>query len=327
MTDTQPLSLAVVGCGGIAGAYMDALSTLDVFNVVAVVDPDTSRRESAAARFNCTGHSSLESVTDKLDAALVLTPPVTHRDLAEELFTRGAHVLCEKPLAPSPVDAMAMIAAAERANLQLMMGSKFRYVEDLSKAKALLDSNIIGDLLLFENVFCSRVDMTDRWNSKREISGGGVLIDNGCHSVDVARFLLGPIARLQARFGKRVQPIDVEDTARMMFETEGGVMGTIDLSWSLHKEVTSYVRLYGSNGTIEVGWKTSRYKLSGDAEWTTFGSGYNKLAAFKNQLANFAGSIQGTETALITTEDALASVRVIDTAYHSASVAQWSDVA
>jgi predicted dehydrogenase len=168
--------------------------------------------------------------------------------------------------------------------------------------------------------------MASRWNSRRKMSGGGVLIDNGCHSVDVARFLLGPIERVQAQFGRQLQPLEVEDTARLLFIARSGAMGSVDLSWSLEKNVTSYVRLYGSRGTLEIGWRTSRYRLEGEEKWTVFGTGYDKLAAFQSQLRNFARTILGTEAPLITTEDALQSVLVIDAAYRSASADKWIQV-
>ena len=69
-------------------------------------------------------------------------------------------------------------------------------------ARRLLHEGCIGTLAMFENVFCSHVDMRRRWNSVRSVAGGGVLIDNGSHAVDVARYLAGPIVRVHAWFGR-----------------------------------------------------------------------------------------------------------------------------
>ena len=86
------------------------------------------------------------------------------------------------------------------------------------------------------------------------------------------------------------------------------------------------MRLHGSAGTLEVGWKRSRYKLEGDPEWIEFGKGYDKLSALRNQLGNFAGSIVGTEEPNITPDDALSSVAVVDAAYRSARNGAWTEV-
>ena len=314
----------MIGCGSIGRAYADAIASLDGARLVAVVDPDVSARRAMAER---TGAAAFAVVADLpgCDAGLVLTPPNTHAALTEALLEAGAHVLCEKPLAPALPDARRMFEAAKAADRQLMMGSKFRYTPDVSAARRLLDQRVCGDVVLYENVFCSHVNMVDRWNSRREISGGGVLIDNGCHSVDIARYLLGPLAKVQAQFGRPVQPIGVEDTARMLFQSHSGALGSIDLSWSVHKQTDAYIRVIGTAGTLEIGWRGSRWK-SRDAEWRAFGAGYDKVTAFHNQLQNFIATCRGIKPAVIDETDAIASVAVIEAAYRSAAEERWVEI-
>jgi len=328
-SQTATLRLCVIGCGGIAQAYLQAVQRLTNMQLVAVVDAEHERAK-AAAGVDTKAFTSLEEVLEggsvDFDAALVLTPPNTHEALTTRLLQAGIHVLCEKPLTTSVASARRMLQAAKSAGRQLMMGSKFRFTPDMARAKQLIDAGTIGAVTLFENQFCACVDMSNRWNSLHSIGGGGVLVDNGCHSVDIARYLLGPISRVQAQFGKPIQKLEVEDTARVSFESKSGAMGSIDLSWSLHKEVPSYVRLYGSLGTLEIGWKISRYKLQGDNEWVNFGEGYDKIGAFKAQLVNFGNSIAGTETPVITETDAIASVQVIEEAYRSAQEQKWHEI-
>lgn len=314
--------LAIVGCGGIADAYAKALQRMPNARLSAVVDPDASARARIAGDDgSITQHTDIESLPD-VDAVLVLAPPNVHESLSCALLQRGMHVLCEKPLAPTVAAAKRMLQCAETAGRRLMMGSKFRYTADVTKARALLDENVCGDIVIYENVFCSHVDMTQRWNAQAEISGGGVLIDNGCHSVDLARYLLGPLAKVQAQFGTRVQPLQVEDTARMLFQSQSGALGSIDLSWSIRKETDAYVRLHGTKGTLEIGWRGSRWKTT-DGEWQAFGSGYDKIAAFQAQLENFVLCVSGDTAAVIGDTDAMASVVVIDCAYQSAQQERW----
>jgi predicted dehydrogenase len=219
-----------------------------------------------------------------------------------------------------------MIDAAERAGVLLTMASKFRYVEDVIKAKSIVASGILGEIILFENAFTARVDMSMRWNSNPSISGGGVLIDNGTHSVDLMRYFLGPLMEVHAVEGKRVQGLPVEDTARLFVQSVGGVMGSVDLSWSINKELDSYLNIYGSQGTVQVGWKESRYRQQSSRDWVVFGKGYNKVQAFRDQIGNFARAIRRQEPLLITPEDALASVEVIEAAYRSLREAAWTRV-
>ncbi len=318
-----PVRLLLVGCGGISAAYLQALAGAPGLALAAVVEPDPARATPAGApRFASV--AAWRAAGPTCDAALVLTPPATHEAIAIELLAAGLHVLCEKPLAPTVAAAERMLAAARAAGRLLMMGSKFRYTPDVAQAHRLLREGACGDVVLYENVFCSHVDMTRRWNADPAQSGGGVLIDNGCHSVDIARFLLGPIARVQAQFGRRAQDVAVEDTARLLFASRSGALGSIDLSWSVHKETDSYVRVHGTGGTVEVGWRASRWKPVGGA-WRAIGSGYDKVAAFAGQLADFAGAIAGSAP-VIGDADAMASVVVVDCAYRSARESRWVDV-
>jgi predicted dehydrogenase len=165
--------------------------------------------------------------------------------------------------------------------------------------------------------------MVDRWNSNKEISGGGVLIDNGSHSADIARYLLGPIVDVQAQPGLPNQGLPVEDTVRVQFMTKSGVLGTFDLSWSITKDSKNYIQVYGSEGTLQVGWKGSRYCQDGSTKWIPFGTGYDKTKAFASQHANFIGTLKGREKPIITAEDSLASVQVVETAYRSGSQNNW----
>jgi predicted dehydrogenase len=219
-----------------------------------------------------------------------------------------------------------MVAAAERRGRILTMASKFRYTPDVAEAKRIVASGVLGETILFENVFASRVEMSGRWNAQPGISGGGVLIDNGAHSVDLVRYFLGPLAEVHAVEGKRVQTPTVEDTVRVFVRSKSGVMGSIDLSWTLNKETDSYISVYGSLGTLHVGWKSSRYRLHGAAEWTTFGAGYRKVEAFARQLANFCAAVRGEEELVIGPDDALASVAAIEAAYRSLNHCSWTDV-
>ena len=157
------------------------------------------------------------------------------------------------------------------------MAAKFRFVEDVIRARQIVESGILGELIVFENMFASRVDMTRRWNSDPAISGGGVLIDNGTHSVDIVRYFLGPIVEVMAVEAKRVQDLEVEDTATMLLRTADGVLGTVDLSWSIDKATDTYITIYGSQGTISVGWQGARYRQVSSPEWVEFGDGYDKV--------------------------------------------------
>ena len=320
-----PMRLALIGCGRIAQSHLDALSNVKEAKLEIVVETRPEVGAATAERYKCIAVTNYKDpeVLNLADAVIICAPPNLHFEMAKYFFESGKHVLCEKPLTLTPADARELIQIAEARGVKLMMASKFRYAEDVIKTKAILQSGILGNVIMYENTFCSKVPMHDRWNAKKEISGGGVLIDNGCHSVDIARYLLGPVKEIQVQNGIAAQSLDVEDTVRIQFRTHSGVMGMVDLSWSINKESDTYIALFGSEGTLFVGWSTSKYKQDGSSKWVHFGKGYNKVDAFSRQLKNFIGSIRGTEMPLMTPEDALASVEAIETAYESARRNNW----
>jgi len=326
--DDGKVKLGIVGAGAIAQAYSRACLGCANVRVTGVADILPNVAAALAEGLACPSFNSYQTMADRteLDAVIVCTPPSTHCEVSVYFLERGIHVLCEKPLALDSRSARRMAQAAEQSGATLTMGSKFRYVDDVVRAKSIVTSGLLGEIILFENVFTSRVDMSSRWNSDPRISGGGVLIDNGSHSVDIVRYFLGPLADLQVVEGNRVQNLPVEDTVRIFVRSATGIMGSIDLSWSIHKEQDSYISIYGSHGTVFVGWKESRYRSSSSRDWSVFGTGYDKIQAFRSQVSNFAGSILGYETLVITVEDAVASVEAIEAAYVALRRNHWTNV-
>lgn len=319
----------LVGAGGIAQSYAQAFDGHPDAELAAVADVRAAAAGALAGRFGCPAfgsHAELLRAGPPVEAVVVCTPPNTHEEIATAFARRGVHVLCEKPFTLTPASARRMAAEARAGGVLLTMASKFRYVEDVIQAREIVASGAIGEVILFENAFTSRVDMAGRWNADPAVGGGGVLIDNGTHSVDLMRYFLGPLAEVQCVEGKRVQNLPVEDTVRVFVRSAAGVVGTVDLSWSLNKELDWYLNIYGSAGTVQVGWKQSRYRLQAAGDWTVFGGGYGKAQAFRSQLANFARAIRGAGELLITAEDAIASVDVIEVAYRSLRAAPWAGV-
>lgn len=318
----------LIGAGGIAQSYLQAFQKTSEAVLVAVADVRPEAAQAMATQIGCNSYSSYVEMAEneQLDAIILCTPPVTHLEISCYFLERKVNVLCEKPLSVDSRSAQTMIETAEREGVILTMASKFRYVEDVIRAKNLIASGILGEIVLFENAFTARVEMRDRWNSNPAISGGGVLMDNGTHSVDIMRYFLGPLAEVQTVEGKRIQGLSVEDTVRIFVKSTEGVVGNVDLSWSINKDLDSYIRIYGSQGTISIGWRESKYRQATSQDWITFGNGYNKVQAFTSQINNFARAIRGEEKLLITAQDALASVEVVEAAYSALRKTQWTVV-
>jgi predicted dehydrogenase len=327
------LRTAILGAGRIAGTWAEALRALDErFEWGAVVDPDPAAhgRLGEDVEYHVGTRDLLGAGPP--DLAIVCSPPATHESVVTDLLLAGCHVVCEKPLTLNEASAVRMFHTAERAHRMLTMASKFRFVDAVRLAAAMIAAGRIGAPVVYECSFTGSIDMRGRWNSVPRLSGGGVLIDNGAHAVDLARALLGaPISRVLAHFGRRIQPLEVEDTVRVLFEASGSAcIGIFDLSWSVPRRDPVYARIQGENGTIELGWKFARWRPHDQEDWLPLDGaasqeacGYDKLAAFRAQLHDVHAAITMGRAPAVGMYEAIDSVRAVDAAYRSAMVGKW----
>ena len=324
----KKLKFALIGTGGIAQTYAQAFQTSDCCKLVAVADINQESAKAFAELFAAKSFSDYKTLAEntEIDAVIVSTPPDSHPEIAMYFMQKGVNVLCEKPLCLSVADAKQMIETAEKSDVVFTMATKFRYCEDVVKAKSIVASGILGEVVQFENAFTAKVDMSKRWNSQKEISGGGVLMDNGTHSVDIIRYFLGAITDVLALETSGTQNLSVDENVKLLAKTENGIAASVDLTWGINKELPNFISVYGTNGTLHIGWRESKYKLNSSPDWTVFGKGYDKVQAFRSKLENFRNAILDGEELLTKPKDALASVEVIEAAYKSLNQNLWQKV-
>lgn len=257
-----------------------------------------------------------------LDGISVCTPPVSHKEITEYVLSKGVNVLCEKPLAMNSNQALSMVETAKKNKRLLMTAFKFRFRDEMQSAKRLVEEGKIGKIILARNMFGGFADMKERFFSKKDISGGGVLIDNGSHAIDLFRFLLSDVRNVSARINTTVQKIEVEDTAKILMEMESGALVTIDLSWSIPISSQYYLELYGSEGTITS--PPLRYKRKGDTEWSEYKTREEDI--FAKETAHFVNCILGKGKPIVDGLDGLRTQEVVDAAYKSCKESLWIKV-
>jgi predicted dehydrogenase len=322
------LRFGLIGAGRIAESYGDAFQSSVNAQLAGVADTRLDAAQTLSQRFGCNYYESYLDLADSktVDAMVVATPPDTHPSICLDLLERGIAVLCEKPVSIDPESARLIQKTSREKKVAFTMASKFRYVEDVVRARNIVESGILGDIVLFENTFMSYVEMSGRWNTDSAVSGGGVLIDNGTHSVDIMRYFIGPLASIHAVAGPQIQGLAVEETVHVTARAESRAIGRMDLSWSINKQCDDYIAIYGSKGTLRVGWKASLYKQTGNSTWIQFGNGYNKVQAFRDQIQNFSAAVQGLERLLIDASDAIASVDGIYAGYAALRSGSWVEI-
>lgn len=317
------MRVGIVGLGRAGTVHLDAWREVADVEVVAASDPAPEIRQRAETS-GLRAYSDLTVMLqhENLDAVSVCTPPADHYSATMSCLEHGLHVLCEKPLALSAQEAVAMFAVAERRRRHLVLATKFRHVPSWTLARALIRGGEIGEALAFDISFCSRVDMSQRWNALQHRAGGGVIIDNGCHAFDLAGFLFGPVTRVHATALKPIQRLPVEDSATVQLEVDGGAIGRIDVSWSLDPCGEVYARIHGSRGAIEIGWSESRVRLDGRG-WQSIHDRYDKLIAHRQMLAWFAEMIRQARPGWIERSECLQTVFAVEAAYRSIRSRRW----
>lgn len=322
-----PARIGLVGAGGIGRAHAQAAVGLDDAVLTGVCDLDAATAAAVAAEHGAATVTLAELADpDRLDLVVVASPPSTHPDVVEQLLAAGVPVLCEKPLAITTGAARQLAALSERTGTLLTMATKFRFVADVQRTRELITEGALGELLKVEVNFAGRVEMAGRWNCDRAVSGGGVLIDNATHGVDLVRYLAGPLIEVFAVRGSFGQRLKVEDSATLLGRTARGGLAQVDVTWSFRRLSPVYCAVYGTSGSVEIGWQGARAVTAGATEPAAFGSGYRKIESLRANLKAVLDALAAGRPAPVTAVDGVAAAAVIDAGYASARRGRWMDV-
>jgi len=226
---------AVIGCGDIAVVHLAAIARLDGVELVGVCDTDPGRAEAAGARYGVPAFTDHRNLLDAARPAVahVCTPHHQHVDVALDCLDAGVATLVEKPVAHRVEDADRLIAAARsRPDVKIGICLQNRYNATSRAARALIDKAgpdaVRGGSA---TVLWHRDPAYYRarpWRGRRHDSGGGVLINQAIHTVDLLDWLLGDVLRVRGHAGRYVlDDIDVEDTAHAVFDHEGGARSVL----------------------------------------------------------------------------------------------------
>ena len=175
-------------------------------------------------------------LTDKnIDVICICAPNKFHKDIIIESLRAGKHVFCEKPITRNFKEAQEIYKVAKNSKNILQVGSNHRFFESVLFAKKLVDKGTIGEVLSFSGRIGHNGErLKDSWFWKKEISGGGTLLDNGCHLLDLSRFFLGKFESGTGITSNTYwKNLEVEDTASGVFKTQEGKTASIFCSWRL----------------------------------------------------------------------------------------------
>ncbi len=328
-TGSSPkVRIGIVGCGQMGQWHLQSYRANPDVEIVGVVDTAMDRAERFARECGARAYRTHQELLagESLDGVSLCTIPVSHRDITIDLLKAGVHVLCEKPLAISVAEAEEMSLYARRVDRLLFTAFKFRFHDEVRRAKQMIDAGSLGPILSFRLMFGGYIDMTKQWYAEKSLSGGGIIMDNGPHAFDLIRYLFGDVTSVAAQTAN-VQHLDVEDTAKLDLVAGSGTAGTSDLSWSLRVPARSYLEIYGADGTAALDGEGISYRFKTWNEWKRDVNQRDVKGAFARQIDYFVGAIRGENPLALGNGEGVASQRVIEAAYESVRLGRRIDLA
>lgn len=256
------MKTAIIGCGKVGHLHAAALSALKESAFTAVCDFDGERAAAFAAQYGVRPYTDAAAMYREagIEAVVICTPHPLHAAPTILAAEHGVHVLVEKPLAASLDDCDRMIAAAAKHRVQLGVVSQRRFFEPVLRMKAAVDAGKIGKPILGTVAMFSWRDeayyRSDTWRGKWSTEGGGVLINQSPHHLDILQWIMGPIDEISGEWANLSHPyIEVEDTAVASIRFRNGGLGSIVCSLCQNPGIHTKIHVHGANGA-SVGTQT-----------------------------------------------------------------------
>lgn len=250
------LKTGIIGCGKVAGIHAAALNAIQRSSFTAVCDIDEKRTQELTSKYGVKAFTDVSEMVSKenLDMVVVCTPHPMHKVSTIEALKAGANVLIEKPLAASLEDCDAMLYAAKEEKKQIAVISQRRFYSPCRRLKKAIESGKIGKPVL-GTVFMfgwrnETYYKSDPWRGTWKGEGGGVLVNQAPHQLDLLQWFMGAdIDEIYGIWKNLNHPyIEVEDTALAILKFKNGGVGNIIVSNSQKPGIYGKVHIHGDNG-------------------------------------------------------------------------------
>lgn len=334
--------VAVVGCGSISKhRHIPEYAAHENVELVAFVDPVIERAQRFAEQYGAKAYADHETMLAEVkpDAVSVCTPNALHAPISIAAANAGAHVLVEKPMAASDEEAAAMIEAAKKNGVHLMVGHNQRFMPPHVKAKQILESGVLGKVLTFRTSFGHpgpegwSVDKEKSWFFRKDEAIMGAMGDLGVHKSDLIRWMLNDEVSEVAGFIGTIhkEGTDVDDNASCLVRMKSGAIGTLVASWTYYKGEDNSTILWCENGVLKIGTHPDDQVIvelrNGTIEKYKVGAiSTNDKQETSCVINAFLDSILTNTTPVVSGEEGRASLKVILCAFESQATGQFVKV-
>jgi UDP-N-acetyl-2-amino-2-deoxyglucuronate dehydrogenase len=339
------MRFGLIGYGKVANLHAMAINEASGCELAAVTGHNAERGNLFASKHGIPFYSDVHTMVKegRIDAVIISTPHPQHCIYALQAIAEGCDVLVEKPMALTTEECVMMIDAADKAHVKLSVMSQRRWYPSCQRMRKAIDDGKIGTPVLGQVTMLGWRDeayyRSDPWRGKWDTEGGGVLVNQAPHQLDLLHWFMGPVERISSEWGNLNHPyIEVEDTAVASIRFKNGGLASILVSNSEKPGIYAKVHIHGSNGN-SVGVQTDggamfvagmssvleapyndiwtipdeknlvdRWKADDEAFFSTIDATWY---FFKLQIEDFVHS----KTPCVTGEDGLETVKLIEGIY------------
>lgn len=341
LNDSREVRFGIVGCNTIAPWHASAIRDNDDARLVAVCDRVSEHAERLANEFGAsrvyTDYDAMLADPD-IDAVCICTPSGMHGRMGTAAARAGKHVLTEKPVGIRLSEIDEMIATGRSAGVRLGVVSQMRTLPVWKRIRNAVQNGKLGRMVLADAVmkYNRGQDYYDSggWRGTWDLDGGGALMNQGVHCVDLLLWIMGPVRSVFGFADHLVRRIEVEDTAVATLRFADGAIGAIQAATSVTPGVEHRLEFHGALGTICVrGESILTWDIPGDERISNgerlgadikLGSGASNPKAISTeghraQIADFVSAIREDRDPMVTGEDARRSIELILAVYRSSS--------
>lgn len=322
-------AVAIIGCGLVGGKRARALGEDPDSRLVVVVDTDRARAERlAGAHAGCTVASDWRTAVERPDVDLVIvaTTNDTLARVTRAAVEHGKHVLVEKPAARSAEELIPVLEAVKTARRVVKVGFNHRFHPALRRAWDLFHDGAVGPLMYIRARYGhgGRLGYEREWRADRERAGGGELLDQGVHLIDLARWFGGDVVEVRGQVATFFWPMPVEDNGFLLLRTAGGQVAWLHASCTEWKNLFSF-EVFGRDGKLQVDGLGGSYGVErltfyrmlprlGPPETTSWEYPGDDVS-WAEEYRHLLRCIQVGEAPLGTLDDAVAALEVVRQAY------------
>jgi UDP-N-acetyl-2-amino-2-deoxyglucuronate dehydrogenase len=332
--------LGILGAGNISDTHARAASAIPGVQVVAVHGRNRERAARLAGVYGAEVLDSLDAFLDHpMDAVAIGSPSGVHAEQGSLAASRGLHLMVEKPIDVTPARADVLIDAAARAGVRLGVFFQDRVQPDIARLRDAIVSGRFGRPLIAS----ARVKWyrppeyysQSHWRGTWPLDGGGALMNQGIHTVDLLQWLLGPVRRLSATSRTAFHRIDVEDTVIALLEFESGAVATLEATTAAYPGYKRRVEISGTEGTLVL--EHDRLvradlrqpaddlvaEIAADGNQSASSPVVSDARGHQRLLEDFIEAVQSHRDPICTGQEARKSVALVCAIYEAAKSGAW----